>query len=206
MSDEPELSRVERRRMDARRRILDAAQQLFLVEASYDKATISDIARCADVSVGAVYLLFKNKYAILTELIDEYFSRMVSELSTAKESERTGYDQLVKVATESGRWYYDNIILMQFLPQMDSDEFLKNRLTVHVDEIIDMFLKIMEKGKEDRSIRTADDPLISAIVFYHGFNGILSLDSDNANVGRHLSGGYSLSAKIDEYLRLFAYR
>ena len=65
MSDAPELSKVERRRMDARRRILDAAQQLFLVESSYDKATISDIARCADVSVGVVYLLFKDKYAIV---------------------------------------------------------------------------------------------------------------------------------------------
>jgi AcrR family transcriptional regulator len=205
MSDAPELSRVERRRLDARRRILDAAQRLFIVESNYEKATISDIARYADVSVGAVYLIFKNKYAILTELVEEYFTRIVSLLLNSIAVEGTGYEQLVKFVTESEHWYSHNIVFFQFLMQMESDGALKTRTLVKFDQIGEILLAIMERGKKDRTLNV-DDPRKSAIVFLHGIEGILNLESDDASLSQHLSGGLSLSEKIDEFLRLYAYR
>jgi AcrR family transcriptional regulator len=62
-------SRIERKKKEARERILAAAEQLFVVEHSYEETTIREIARRADVSVGTVYSHFKTKAQILTELI-----------------------------------------------------------------------------------------------------------------------------------------
>jgi len=49
-------------------RILDAAANLF-VHYGYDKTTVSDIAREAGISKGAVYLHFKGKEELLERLI-----------------------------------------------------------------------------------------------------------------------------------------
>ena len=49
-------------------RILDAAADLF-VHYGYDKTTVSDIARQAGISKGAIYLHFKSKDALLEALI-----------------------------------------------------------------------------------------------------------------------------------------
>ena len=49
-------------------RILDAASDLF-VRYGYDKTTVSDIARQAGVSKGAIYLHFQSKDALLEGLI-----------------------------------------------------------------------------------------------------------------------------------------
>lgn len=51
-----------------RERILDAAQEL-LVRYGYDKTTVSDIARDAGVSKGAIYLHFKSKVALVDALL-----------------------------------------------------------------------------------------------------------------------------------------
>jgi AcrR family transcriptional regulator len=51
-------------------RILDAAAELF-VRYGYDKTTVSDIARAAGISKGAIYLHFKSK----EELLERLFSR-----------------------------------------------------------------------------------------------------------------------------------
>ena len=49
-------------------RILDVAANLF-VHYGYDKTTVSDIAREAGISKGAVYLQFKGKQELLESLI-----------------------------------------------------------------------------------------------------------------------------------------
>jgi TetR/AcrR family acrAB operon transcriptional repressor len=51
-------------------RILDAASDLFL-HYGYDKTTVSDIAREAGVSKGAIYLHFESKDALLEALITQ---------------------------------------------------------------------------------------------------------------------------------------
>ena len=49
-------------------RILDAAADLF-VHYGYDKTTVSDIARAAGVSKGAIYLHFESKDTLFEALL-----------------------------------------------------------------------------------------------------------------------------------------
>ncbi len=65
-----ELSRVERKRRDARLRIIRAAEALMEAQ-SVDAVTIADITRAADVGHGSFYLHFKSKYEVLIPVIQE---------------------------------------------------------------------------------------------------------------------------------------
>ena len=64
------LSRVERKRRDARLRIIRAAEELMAAQ-SVDAVTIADITRAADVGHGSFYLHFKSKYEVLIPVIQE---------------------------------------------------------------------------------------------------------------------------------------
>ncbi|MFB8777318.1 TetR/AcrR family transcriptional regulator [Streptomyces broussonetiae] len=62
------LTRAEKARR-TRQRMLDAAGKLF-VERGWAGTTVEDIARSAEVGVQTVYFTFRNKRALLKELLD----------------------------------------------------------------------------------------------------------------------------------------
>ncbi len=64
------LTRVERKRRDARRRIVRAAERL-MSERPIDDVTIADITRAADVGHGSFYLHFQSKYEVLAPVVHE---------------------------------------------------------------------------------------------------------------------------------------
>jgi AcrR family transcriptional regulator len=64
----PALGRRARKALATRRRVLDAAETLF-VRDGYAATTIAAIAEEADVAVQTVYAVFGNKRAILSELL-----------------------------------------------------------------------------------------------------------------------------------------
>jgi TetR/AcrR family transcriptional regulator, regulator of autoinduction and epiphytic fitness len=63
------LGRRERKALETRRRVLDAAEALFTRD-GYATTTMNAIAEAADVAVQTLYAVFGTKRAILTELIE----------------------------------------------------------------------------------------------------------------------------------------
>ena len=63
------LGRRDRKALETRRRILDAAEDLFTSD-GYASTTMTAMAEQADVAVQTLYAVFGNKRAILTALID----------------------------------------------------------------------------------------------------------------------------------------
>ncbi|MGA8163870.1 MAG: helix-turn-helix domain-containing protein [Waddliaceae bacterium] len=66
-----------------RSRILEAAQKLFLTR-GFDRVTINDLAKSAEVSMPTIYAIFKSKRGVLQSLIDnalppEKFSALVND-------------------------------------------------------------------------------------------------------------------------------
>ena len=64
------LSRVERKRRDARDRIVREAEKLMRAR-PIDEVTIQDITDAADVGHGSFYLHFKSKYEVLIPIIEK---------------------------------------------------------------------------------------------------------------------------------------
>jgi AcrR family transcriptional regulator len=72
------LERRERERQELRTRILDAARELF-VEEGYDAVTMRKIADRIEYSPAAIYFHFRDKQALLRELVDVDFGSLASE-------------------------------------------------------------------------------------------------------------------------------
>lgn len=64
----PSTGRRQQKALETRRRVLDAAETLFITD-GYTTTTITTIAETADVAVQTVYAVFGTKRAILTELL-----------------------------------------------------------------------------------------------------------------------------------------
>jgi len=73
-----------REREKARRRgdILQAARDVFF-SSGFSRATIDDVAACAEVSKGTVYLYFESKETILAHLVLEGLDLLSEQLETA---------------------------------------------------------------------------------------------------------------------------
>jgi AcrR family transcriptional regulator len=69
-SDAPATGRRERGKLDKRRRILEAAREVF-IEHGYDDATTREIAARADVSIGTVFVYAKDKRDLLLQIVND---------------------------------------------------------------------------------------------------------------------------------------
>jgi AcrR family transcriptional regulator len=72
-TEDEKLSRVERKRRDARTRIIIAAEALMRSQ-PVDAVTIQDITEAADIGHGTFYLHFKSKYEVLVPIIQQMAS------------------------------------------------------------------------------------------------------------------------------------
>ena len=92
------MGRVERKKLAARTRILEAAEELFLREDGYTKTTIREIAELADVSTGSVYMHFVSKpdimAGLLEQIIVDYGSNFSSSASESTLEQKSGIEQL----------------------------------------------------------------------------------------------------------------
>ncbi len=167
-----EIGRVERKKREARERILKAAEDLFIKEKRYDDVTIREIARKADVSVGAMYLHFKTKEDILAHLFSEFIEKENFGLEKIFPGEGTGAEQLTRLVE-----YFDHLSRDPHLILFGSITFLnqkgkeslnlinQNRISTDIDKLIGIVAGIFEKGQADGSLRVKLDPRLTANVF-----------------------------------------
>jgi AcrR family transcriptional regulator len=67
-----------RRRLQSRRRLLDAARELFVAH-GYDRTRLQDIARAAGVATGTFYLHFRDKEAAFLAFADEAQAHLLED-------------------------------------------------------------------------------------------------------------------------------
>lgn len=95
-------------------KIVEAAEIVFY-EKGYNGSTIRDISKEAGVSVGTIYIYFKDKKCIYDHLLEEYsklirssISKRIEGVTSRKEAERLGILVFLEIAKE--KKYIYNII------------------------------------------------------------------------------------------------
>jgi AcrR family transcriptional regulator len=158
-------SRIERKKKAARKRILTAAEQLFVVEHSYEEATIREIADLADVSIGTVYSHFKTKARILAELISINTERIKLRMREAIPQGVTGAEQMEAFLSFFEKLRSDPIIALYCrLPpltgQMKENPGLEEKFSGFRTILAD----ILRNGNTDGTIGPIKDPDITAAI------------------------------------------
>jgi AcrR family transcriptional regulator len=160
-----EESRVDRRKKEARERILAAAEQLFVVEHSYQETTIREIARRADVSIGTVYSHFKTKAQILAELISINTERIKRKMHKAIPRDAAGAGQM-----EAFLHYFETLrrdpkIALYFrLPVLSKQTEDSAGLEQEFSGFRAILTEILQKGNADGTMRPLKDPDITATI------------------------------------------
>lgn len=96
VSDPQPLSRRERKKQEIRRRIFQAAFNLFL-EQGFEETTVEQIAERADVGKGTVFNYFPRKTSFLSALADDWISRLTEEMGPVEMWKGTTREKLERV-------------------------------------------------------------------------------------------------------------
>ena len=171
--------RKEREKERRRQQIIVAAKRVFS-EKGFNKATMEDIAKEAELSPGTLYLYFKNKeelYASLSLRILQYLHIRVTHVN--KETALSP-DQKLSALMEAMYDVYDFdplIIINMF--HLQSSETLKNLSESLLEEIkqlskksIGAIAKIFEEGMAT-GIYVDRHPVALADIFWSMFSGVV---------------------------------
>jgi AcrR family transcriptional regulator len=79
---------------EIRKRIIESAIKEFR-EKGYDKASIKNISKGADVAVGNLYRYFENKEALLKEVVNPVFKELAQMINTENMLENIDYKSYI---------------------------------------------------------------------------------------------------------------
>lgn len=174
-----------RRRGDAQetaRRVLEAAAAEF-VERGYDKAVVSDIARRAGVTPGAVYPRWPHKSDLMIAAVDHLLEQLLPEnrLQDLGIADMSGPDMIAAwgVHLLSADGVRD--VLVQVFGSARNNAAIQERLQRFLDDQADQLCDLIERGKQEGYF----DPELETAA--------LALFCQAVGIGTHLllSGGLS---------------
>ena len=131
------------------RRVIEAAAIEF-VERGYDGAVISDIARRAGVTPGAVYPRWPHKSDLMAAAVDHLLEQLLPE----QRIKEMGLSELrppeIMAAWGAALLTSDSVrdVLVQVFGSARSNEAIQKRLQRYLDEQADQFGHIVEWAKE----------------------------------------------------------
>jgi len=79
--------------IESKRKIIDAAMAIFSTK-GYAKASIREIAKAAGISIGGVYIYFKNKEDLYKDIIEERKSSLKDAIETTLGQTQTAAEAL----------------------------------------------------------------------------------------------------------------
>lgn len=171
--------RKEREKERRRQQIIVAAKRVFS-ERGFNKATMEDIAKEAELSPGTLYLYFKNKeelYASLSLRILQYL-----DIRVAHVNEEAGLDPVAKLDALMEAMYdvydFDPLIIINMF-HLQSSETLKNLSAELLDEIkilsrksIGAIAAIFKEGIDSGAF-LGRHPTALADIFWSLFSGVV---------------------------------
>ncbi len=201
MSQRPEKSqpsvsemRRERERAEMTERIMDAAREMF-VRDGYEAVTLRKIALAVEYSPGAIYQYFKDKQALVMEIIRrdcqdlrEYILECLS-----LESPR---EQLVEMARRYAAWgvsHPSHYRLMLVPPPAwaEQDSALSERMPTPLErELLFVLNLLVRKAVEQGLLKEKyANPALVAATLWAGIHGVVLLEITMRPKDRVLLGG-----------------
>ncbi len=149
-------------REDKRRRIIDAAVQVF-AEKGFFGARVSEIADAAGVADGTIYLYFKSKDDLLVSLFEEKMQGIIENLVAAlSEHTKDPEAKIRRYIAEHLRLVADQPALMQVLTieLRQSARFIKEYHPKEFRRYLELLQGILEEGQRQGVFREDLDPLV----------------------------------------------
>lgn len=184
-------------------RILKAAKKLFL-EKGYFDATVRDIAKEAELSVGPIYFYFKGKDEIYGMVCKEAFHVLLELLNEALKKKGAPMERLQRIARTYVKFYTDYseyFDILTFRNMGFKKVGLPDNILQEIEDLSRQTLKFandeVEKGMKQGSIMKGDSWEMT-IAIWSAIDGLLSVHKRGYfdNYGIDLHKMVSLQVKI----------
>ncbi|MBW2630650.1 MAG: TetR/AcrR family transcriptional regulator [Deltaproteobacteria bacterium] len=170
------IERRQREKKQRRKQILDTAREL-LFRKGIGATSVNQIARNAELSVGTLYLYFKNKESLFAALQEEGLVLLCNKIKEESEKGFTPREKLEKIAlaymdfSKEHRKYFDIMNYFLSSPKILFSARLKARVDKHVNRILSVVEDVLKNGV----LKDADDREIKrlAVVFCSNLHGML---------------------------------
>ena len=176
--------RKERERERRRQQLIVAAKRVF-TKKDFNRATMEDIAKEAEVSPGTIYLYFKNKDELFVSLSLRILQFLCIRVEHVESEE--GADALVKLDKLIEAMYdvYDfdprNIIHIFHLKSNDILKNLSPKMVIEIKKMLKKSMKsiagIFKEGIE-KGVIVDRHPVVLAEIFWSLFSGIVLWESN----------------------------
>ena len=170
-------SRRERRKAETRRKLLEAARQLF-VERGYDATRPQDIARLADVGAGTFYLHFPDKPAAFLAFTEEAASELLEQVRP-RPAGTVGFPSQFAAALEAVLDYRDRhpgVLRAAFADEAVISAHLPGRAGLR-ERLASRLAEMLRRAMARNEIHADYDPAVIAW-------GIVGMVQQSCGVGR----------------------
>lgn len=175
--------RKERERERRRQQIIVAAKRVFS-DKGFNKATMEDIAKEAELSPGTLYLYFKNKDELYASLSLRILQYLIIRLEHVNANDALGPEEKMDALTEAmfDVYEFDPLIIINMF-HLQSSETLKNLSEELLAEIETLSRKslgaiaaIFKEGI-DSKVFIDKHPIALADIFWSLFSGVILWES-----------------------------
>lgn len=142
---------------DVKRRILDAAEQLF-ADKGYDATSITDITESAGVGRALIYYYFKDKRDLYISIINDGGDHMIEVVKSAYNFEGTAFERLRYFIEQFRRLHINrpNIGRLGMRADLEGSLMFDEHAREHFNTMSSILVRIVEKGIEQGEIRNLD--------------------------------------------------
>ncbi|HPC87005.1 MAG TPA: TetR/AcrR family transcriptional regulator [Smithellaceae bacterium] len=171
--------RREREREQRKSLILDTARELLL-EKGMKATSIHQIAKRAELSIGAIYFYYKDKEEIFAALQVEGLELLYRTINQAIDKKSTPEKKIRSVAqaylsfSEDHKSYFDIINYFLTSPGTIFSPVLKKEIDAHGNASISTLAAAIQEGI-DKQLFKKVDPRRQAIILWATFNGMIQL-------------------------------
>ena len=166
--------RREREREEVRKKILDAARELFATE-GYQRVTMRRIADAIEYSPTALYHHFEDKNALVDALCEEDFARLLAVL-TSQEPPQDPLEQIRQMGHAYARFGLENPnhYRYMFMTPMELKADKDHQPSNSGERAFGLLLTAVASAIASGRFRPGD-PLTVAQVLWSGLHGVVAL-------------------------------
>jgi len=171
------IERRQREKEQRRQHILNAARKLLLKK-GIAATSMNQIARNAELSVGTLYLYFKNKEELYATLQEEGLDMLYDKIQQSRLLGNTPEEKLKEMANAyrdfsiEHKNYFDIINYFLTSPEIVFSPGFKSRIDEHGNRIINLIEEVM-RNKIDPKIKSDMDVRRASLVYWSNLHGML---------------------------------
>ena len=171
--------RKEREKEQRRNEIIDAAEKVFFTK-GIDNATMDEVAETAELSKGTLYIYFKNKEDLHFAICRRGLIILMNDFEKVVTMEKTVLENLISIGlsfVNFARKHSDYFKVMSHFENKDFTSCAMDHEHTEKDDVMDFLVKLIEKGRQDGSLRNDLVPETVAHILWAQTTGVLQLMS-----------------------------